>query len=198
MKKLILILSLLLPAMATAEGTPDGVTPANENVCDVVQGGTPSLYGLCVAFCEAQDHFDPSAPVTEAELDAYLDGEVRAKQIYDKYESRRQAGDPSMPCVVIAQDEPCKCWTDEELVNGTDAGTVTFTATQFITSLDAKNGLGITTDSFRTIETKRRPGCRAKITLDSGYVIQRSLVLNTEELAICKTSLINRAAELGL
>ena len=35
--------------------TPDGETPANEGVCDELMFYTPGLYGLCVAFCEAQD-----------------------------------------------------------------------------------------------------------------------------------------------
>ena len=47
-------------ALATISGsanalTPDGETLANEGVCDVLQGGSPGLYGLCVAYCEAQD-----------------------------------------------------------------------------------------------------------------------------------------------
>ena len=32
--------------------TPDGQTPAEETVCDDLEG---ALYGLCVAFCEAMD-----------------------------------------------------------------------------------------------------------------------------------------------
>ena len=37
--------------------TPDGMTPANEGVCDMLKDGgyTKGLYGLCVAYCEAQD-----------------------------------------------------------------------------------------------------------------------------------------------
>ena len=42
---------------AASAQTPDGQTPAGESVCDALQaeGVTRGLYGLCVAFCEAQD-----------------------------------------------------------------------------------------------------------------------------------------------
>ena len=35
--------------------TPDDATPANEDVCLDLKNYTPGLYGLCVAYCEAQD-----------------------------------------------------------------------------------------------------------------------------------------------
>jgi len=52
------LLGALFPATPPAmDQTPDGETPANEGVCDALQadGTTKGLYGLCVAFCEAQD-----------------------------------------------------------------------------------------------------------------------------------------------
>lgn len=43
----------LAPASTSvAQGTPDGVTPAVEAVCSKVKGAG---YGLCVAYCEAND-----------------------------------------------------------------------------------------------------------------------------------------------
>ncbi len=78
--------------------TPDATTPANEGVCDVVQGGSPGLYGLCVAYCEAQD----------------LDTEGKAPpslKILANYRKRMQKGDPDMPCV----QKPCDCWSSAEL-----------------------------------------------------------------------------------
>jgi hypothetical protein len=51
-----------IPAFAFLTGaalaqTPDGQTPVNEGVCDELMesGITKGLFGLCVAFCEAQD-----------------------------------------------------------------------------------------------------------------------------------------------
>ena len=80
--------------------TPDGETPANEGVCDVLQGGSPGLYGLCVAYCEAQDldQFDKNPPRTK---------------ILQNYRKKMSAGDPDMPCLQV----PCPCWTAEELAS---------------------------------------------------------------------------------
>ena len=41
-------------AAAYGNGTPDGQPPAEEQVCDDA-GLAGSAYGLCVAFCEAND-----------------------------------------------------------------------------------------------------------------------------------------------
>ena len=56
MKKLLLILlaigmSIYIAPLVVAQ-TPDGTTPAEESVCDGLEG---AAYGLCVAYCEAQD-----------------------------------------------------------------------------------------------------------------------------------------------
>ncbi len=49
-----LLLLLAAPAgIAAAQGTPDGVTPAVETVCAKTRGSAG--YGLCVAYCEAND-----------------------------------------------------------------------------------------------------------------------------------------------
>ena len=96
--------AMSVPVMAS--GTPDGSTPANEGVCDVLKGGTAGLYGLCVAYCEAQD------------LDIVGDKETPNNKILDNYRKKMQAGDPDMPCVKV----PCPCWTDAELANITNSG----------------------------------------------------------------------------
>lgn len=51
----LIVLSFILFYSPAFAQTPDGETPANEGVCDELIGLTPGLYGLCVAFCEAQD-----------------------------------------------------------------------------------------------------------------------------------------------
>ena len=43
------VFAMVVGPAAYAQGTPDGETPANESVCDELQGATPGLYGLCVA-----------------------------------------------------------------------------------------------------------------------------------------------------
>jgi len=82
--------------------TPDGETPANEGVCDVLKmdGITKGLYGLCVAYCEAQDLND-------------MNKEPPSTRILANYNKKKQAGDPDMPCL---QPPPnCPCWTTAEL-----------------------------------------------------------------------------------
>ncbi len=100
---------------AAAQGTPDGITPANETVCDGLKGGTPGLYGLCVAMCEAQDCqaeydtnsgrvvYDPScSPASDQIFNNYV----------KTYRKRGSADEPAVPpCVQIA----CPCWTEQEL-----------------------------------------------------------------------------------
>ena len=94
--------------------TPDGETPANEGVCDPLKadGITKGLYGLCVAFCEAQDHADASNAITTADVEALLAAAPSGK-ILENYNKRKQATDPAMPCIVV--EEPCPCWTTAEL-----------------------------------------------------------------------------------
>jgi hypothetical protein len=91
---------LVVAAPVIAE-TPDGMTPANEGTCDGLKTtATPGLYGLCVAYCEAQD------------LDV-TSKEPPNTKILENYNKRKQAGDPDMPCIKA----PCPCWTDAELAS---------------------------------------------------------------------------------
>lgn len=93
--------SLMGLGTAANASTPDGETPANEGVCDSLHGGTPGLYGLCVAYCEAQD------------LDLVGDKEVPNNKILANYRKKMQAGDPDMPCIQV----PCPCWNADQLAN---------------------------------------------------------------------------------
>ncbi|MDH3336721.1 MAG: hypothetical protein OER22_02165 [Gammaproteobacteria bacterium] len=106
-------LAILIVPMTFAQ-TPDGATPANEGVCDVLQadGTTKGLYGLCIAFCEAQDHASISVPTTEEALAALAD-EKPAGRILANYNKKKLESDPPMPCIVV--EEPCPCWSSEEL-----------------------------------------------------------------------------------
>ena len=91
---------LILLSNAVVASTPDGETPANEGVCDNLKNETPGLYGLCVAYCEAQD------------LDSFDKGPPNTK-ILANYNKKKQAGDPDMPCLQV----PCPCWSDAELAS---------------------------------------------------------------------------------
>ena len=53
--------------------TPDGMTPANEGICNdlMADGVTNGLYSLCVTFCEARDPADILNPITEKAEEDY-------------------------------------------------------------------------------------------------------------------------------
>lgn len=95
-----LLTGLTMMSGSAVAQTPDGETPANEGVCNVLQGGTPGLYGLCVAYCEAQD------------LDSF-DKEPPNTKILANYRKKMQAGDPDMPCIKV----PCPCWSADEMAS---------------------------------------------------------------------------------
>lgn len=119
-----LTLGLIVSATSVAQ-TKDGYTPSEETICDVLKtdGTTKGLYGLCVAFCEARDVID--GPVTEEELDAIFEN-LPSPKILEKYNARKKAEDPSMPCVIVAQT--CPLWNSAQM-NSFDGDTVYGTKT---------------------------------------------------------------------
>lgn len=46
------LLGMLLPSLASALGTPDGLPPPMEHICDAEKG---AAFGLCNAYCQAMD-----------------------------------------------------------------------------------------------------------------------------------------------
>jgi hypothetical protein len=96
----VMLTGMLAATGSAVASTPDGETPANEGVCDMLIGATPGLFGLCNAYCEAQD------------LDSF-DKEPPRTKILENYNKKKQAGDPDMPCV----QAPCPCWTPAELAS---------------------------------------------------------------------------------
>lgn len=103
---------------AVSAATPDGQTPAGEEACDIFQDATPGLYGLCVAYCEAQDCNDE---------------EVRAGQcappnpkILENFNRRKGPADPDMPCLPPAlADCPCFDADDIDVLDGGDCSALT-------------------------------------------------------------------------
>jgi len=106
----------ILSAPTTLASTPDGLTPPNEGVCDPLQadGVSKGLYGLCVAFCEAQDWADEAIPVSEEDYLALEQGKPSGR-ILANYNKKKGASDPDMPCIKVL--EPCPCWTAEEIAS---------------------------------------------------------------------------------
>lgn len=70
-------------ANAYGNGTPDGQPPAEEQVCEDAEL-FGSAYGLCVAFCEAND------------CDAQEVDDRACSVLRDKY--TRTTGEPFFPC----------------------------------------------------------------------------------------------------
>lgn len=83
--------------------TTDGLPPSEEDVCDSLLGGPAGLFGLCNAFCEAQD------------CDEYpVDEQPRScQQLLRNYLRQSDGVDP--PCLAAA----CPCWTMDQLAAGT-------------------------------------------------------------------------------
>ena len=101
---LLLVASLLVLGGldATAkDNKKDNKTPAQEKVCDVVKGATPGLYGMCVAYCEAQD------------ANEFINLKTSSKKLLRNYDKKRKASDPQMPCVNYAT--ACPVWASDQL-----------------------------------------------------------------------------------
>lgn len=161
---------LAIMAMNTVMAdTPDGVTPANEGVCNGLQvaGVTPSLYGLCVAYCEAQD------------LDTF-DKEPPSTKILDNYNKRKQASDPAMPCVKPS----CPCWTGAEIasisVDGLSAACLSGTNRISIIDNTPKN------HTAEAETTAGRERCRY-IDLNISPVTVRNFTITPAEALACYT-----------
>ena len=77
-------------AYAYGDGTPDGAPPAEEQVCEDA-GLFGSAYGLCVAFCEAND------------CDAQVEDDRSCSRLRDKY--FRTTGEPFFPCESGPEEE---------------------------------------------------------------------------------------------
>ena len=106
MRNLLMVVLLVFACAAAYAQTPDDETPANEGICDGLIGFTPGLYGLCVAFCEAQD-CEPDFSLE----DPFENCNPSSEKLLEIYRRRKQDSDPGMPCI----KSPCPCWTPEEL-----------------------------------------------------------------------------------
>lgn len=177
------IAAVLLTALTTMHGnviaqTPDGETPANEGVCDVLHGGTPGLYGLCVAYCEAQD------------LDSF-DKEPPNNKILANYRKKMQAGDPDMPCVKV----PCPCWSADEMASITGDGTAS-------ACIGSTNKLQIIDNALKThfAEANANPSqerCRY-IDLNTSPITLRNFAITPEQALSCLADVQAACASTGL
>ena len=106
----ILTVTLFSMSTPTMAGTPDGLTPNNEVICDGLKDVTKGLYGLCIAYCEATD--SPEDLSSEAEIAAL---HKHSAKILENYYKKRQIGDPQMPCATYYVETPCPAWTRDQI-----------------------------------------------------------------------------------
>ena len=86
--------------------------PEEQTVCDSLRGATHGLRGLCVAYCRVQDYCDAfdGAPGGKCDL--------TSNWLLKRYERRRLADDPPMPCLAPPPPPPplaCPCYSAEDL-----------------------------------------------------------------------------------
>jgi hypothetical protein len=179
----IIIFMTGLTGPASAEGTPDGITPANEAVCDTLIGGTPGLYGLCVAYCEAQDldQFDKNPP---------------SRRLLENYRKKMRSGDSDMPCVQPPSSGGCPCWTVDELLSISGSrGTVACRLFSDYSRIYEDDG--IATQLADSGMSEAGLICRyIDETLEPDVV--RYMEPTPEEDSICRAQINRRCEELGL
>ncbi|MGY0616104.1 hypothetical protein [Vibrio sp. FJH11] len=128
---LLYIRTMTLFMLSATAFANDETTPAEETICNELKYSTPGLYGLCVAYCEAQDGETTVDPENLSDLTP------PSRKILEKYNSKMQEGDPAMPCVNY--ESACPVWTFAQLADvGTHGGNVLERVNQ---TLDSQVGL---------------------------------------------------------
>ncbi len=115
-----LCVSSALLALAPAAQARDGLTPAEETMCDPLADATPGLYGICVAICEAQR----CVGIYDGDQVTFDPGcKPSAESLFDNYQKKATLGDPPLPCVKPA----CPCWSESEIdaIGGLENGSGT-------------------------------------------------------------------------
>ena len=183
-------IALAMFALPATAQTPDGMTPAEEGMCDVLNDATPGLKGLCVAMCEAQDCEAELNPDT-GEVDFNPSCNPSSEKLLDNYNRKAGPSDPQMPCVKVA----CPCWTEAEMENIAggvlDQCSVGPTWSQlFGNSTDKGFEMASAEDHF-----KKGLQC---YTSQSNSSIVRQRSLGTDEYAVCRQSVIDQCIARGL
>lgn len=180
--------ALAMFALPATAQTPDGMTPAEDGMCDVLTDATPGLYGLCVGMCEAQD--------CEAELNPFT-GKVdfdpscnpSSEQLLANYNRLAGPSDPGMPCVKIA----CPCWTEAEMEN-IAGGEIRDRPFDRCLLGETFSGLfGISTDGgdweqAYALEGSKGPVC---ISIQTNPSTTRQRSISADELSVCQQSVID-------
>jgi len=104
----IFVRAVLVASVGLAGSAVSAQTPF-ETVCAPLHpsnGVTPGLFGLCVAYCVAQECNALDVPECGPELCSCSD-------VLDDYNDKRQPGDPAMPCI----QEECPCFDAQFLAD---------------------------------------------------------------------------------
>ena len=188
----LMFISLSMIGLTAVATTPDGETPLNEGVCNDLVGTTPGLYGLCVAFCEAQDCEATYDPATET---VTFDENCRASspKILANFNKRAGEGGPHMPCVNITENE-CPCWTEVELdaiphITNTVCNPPPASPYAQISTLSGSIAYGARTDSEGDGFT-----CNYGITNQ----VPRMMDIDSDQNATCFASIVAECADRGL
>ncbi len=82
--------------------TPDGQTAVEETACAPLKedGVTTGLYGLCIAYCEAQVYISPDPLISETLLEEQEDAGLSDRS-FASYNKKKRPSDPNMPCIQI-------------------------------------------------------------------------------------------------
>ena len=179
----LLCVSLAMSALPAAAQTPDGMTPAEEGVCDVLTGATPGLYGLCVAFCEAQDceaTLDPATGIVTFDPSC----KQSSVQVLENYYKKAGDSDPQMPCLKV----PCPCWSEPEMDDIGGSSDYCFSRPT-ITGIfgNAMDGNGA--ELAYAIDSPVNG--RSCIMSETNPPIYREQSVNAEEFETCKKSIVN-------
>ena len=180
----------LLFACSSASGqTPDAETPANDGVCDVLLGATPGLYGLCVAFCEAQD-CEPDGGLD----DPFSACRPSAPKLLEIYNRSKRPDDPDMPCIL--PDCPCfakediprwstHCWIDQIIYGGGGLNTVVWDCPQGCSSdtctLFNSSYAGVSAFPEKNCYLRTSSANRFLLVSDAEYESCRNLVVSAIE-----------------
>ena len=176
----------LFVALAAISGsanaiTPDGETPANEGVCDPLQGGTSGLYGLCVAYCEAQD------------LNT-LDNNPPSLRILANYNKKKLASDINMPCVspqysCFNQDELNSIITTNQCQRYTDnSGSVIQYGVQD----------GSLNDHFVKVDTRAAASCVYVDITVAPSIVRTQFTIDAAQAQAAHDAINNKCVSLGL
>lgn len=184
----------------------------NSGVCDELQGSSRSLQMMCIAFCELQS----CTPDFAAE-NPFESCSRSSKWIYNRYEKRRGAGDPEMPCAKqpvaeTAVAAACPCWSSDELRGfrwpassdriatcAVDAGNGT--TMQNFDNLQVADGSGAYTLSMSSFGSLNgAPTCAVYDDCTDGAClgVTRMMEVSAEQLAACEADIAFAAAERGI